>query len=85
MRTLMSKREDVRAILQHNLCLFSSTPTISFWSTRTLGAQILPFFCVHKTNVHILSVLNSVKVGIMWVALCFTPFNFIIAALKIRY
>jgi len=44
----------------------------------------VPAFCVCKTKVGVLAVLGSANVGIVWVALCFTPFNFIRAALKIR-
>ena len=43
-----------------------------------------PDFFVCKPKVCVLAVLDSANVGIVWVALCFTPFNFIIAALKIR-
>lgn len=63
--------------------LFSSSAATSSWSVRNLGAQTLLFF-VCKTKVCVLAVLDSANVGIVWVALCFTPFNFIITALKIR-
>lgn len=48
------------------------------------GCSNLALFYVCKANVFICAVLDSAKVGIVWVALCFTPLSFIIAALKVR-
>lgn len=48
------------------------------------GCSDPAFIFLCKTKVCVLAVLDSANVGIVWVALCFTPFNFIIATLKIR-
>lgn len=48
------------------------------------GCSDLALFYVCKAKVCICAVLDSAKVEIVWVALCFTPFSFTIAALKMR-
>lgn len=62
---------------------FSSSPAI-FLLKENSGCSNLVVFCVCKAKVYICAVLDSAKAGIVWVALCFPPFIFTIAALKMR-
>lgn len=78
----------MRAILPHGRgvwCgLVFQQPCNLLLVKENSGCSDLALFYVCKAKVCICAVLDSAKVGIVWVALCFTPFSFTIAALKMR-